>query len=154
MCKCLVWKIIRSICILKNTKYFEKHPTYLVCPRADDSKSSKNLQSTKNIGKKMIYKSTHLSCYLSTIYNVLRPKKWSQSTSFSAMSSTFYKPKIGQIYNLQLGLTSPPHRLLLCSSLFTAFLQQISGQVCEGSTSKGILASYLGGGGVRPNGRL
>ena len=58
-----------------NTKYFEKHPTYLVCPRADDSKSSKNLQSTKNIGKKMIYKSTHLSCYLSTIYNVLRPKK-------------------------------------------------------------------------------
>ena len=90
-----------------STKYSEKHPTYLVCPRADDSKSSKNLQSTTNIGKQIIYKSTHLSCYLSTIYNVLRPKKLSQSTSFSAMSSTFYKPKIGQIYNLQLGLTSP-----------------------------------------------
>ena len=29
-----------------NTKYFEKHPTYLVYPRADDCKS------TKNIGKK------------------------------------------------------------------------------------------------------
>ena len=66
---------LKEVICLKNTKYFEKHPKYLLCRRADDSKSRKNLQSTKNIGKKMVYKSTHLSCYLSTIYNVLRPKK-------------------------------------------------------------------------------